>query len=195
MFVIENAIDPSLIHGVNANWPDESWRGWHRYRGKDSVKYGTRDAEMILRCAWPALYQIASVADRLAPPGSFPDWELSGAGMHMIPSGGHLSRHLDSDHMEATGWRRELSVVLFCNPEWEDDWGGAFSIDGESDVYPKFNQMVIFETTDTSAHEVRKVTGPEPRKTLSLFFWSTDPSAKKRPRAAFLDKLQNQPCR
>jgi Rps23 Pro-64 3,4-dihydroxylase Tpa1-like proline 4-hydroxylase len=114
----------------------------------------------------------------------FPDWDLQGAGLHEIPSGGHLRRHLDSDVMLATGWRRELSVVLFCNEQWQDDWGGKLIVQ-ETEITPRFGQMVVFETNDESWHEVTPVAAPQPRKTLSLFYWSKSATAGKRPSALF----------
>lgn len=185
MQIIDDAISPSLLRAVWADWPDENWIGWHLYYGENSIKYGTRDAELIRRGVWPALYALERTASVMADRrDAFADWDLFGAGMHMIPPGGHLARHLDSDIHARTGWRRELSCVLFANPDWNDDWGGEFVIDGLS-VQPKFNRAICFPAGEDAWHQVLPVTGPVPRCTLSLFFWSTRNSAGRRRVAEF----------
>lgn len=178
MIVIPNAVNRFDLNAVWSSWPDASWRGWHKYSGRDSVKYGTKSRFDIPAAALRAIEQMVdAVYLRIGTPGVkgnvFPDYELWGAGLHMIPPGGHLARHLDSAVMESTGWRREYSCVLSANPRWSDKWGGEFVLRDEV-VLPEFNQLVLFETTEDSYHEVRKVVGPEPRCTLAVFFWSTD---------------------
>ena len=175
--VIDDAIPPQLLRAIAATWPDESWRGWHHYNDGNSVKRATRDAEQIPRAAWPCLYAMANI---ITHPVGFPDWELQGSGLHEMPVGGRLGRHLDSDVMPATGWRRELSCVLFLN-ECE---GGEFVI-YEQAIEPKFNRLIVFATTDDAWHEVKTVRGSVPRRSLSLFYWSKNATDGKRAKAMF----------
>ena len=171
MIVIENAINPHLLRAAWATWPDKKWRGWHRYSGRDAEKYGTKSHHDITTAANACLMQMITAASEYVIDEAFPDLELHGAGMHMIPPSGYLAKHLDSSVMVSTGWRREYSCVLGVNPEWDAGWGGEFVMNGEI-VQPKFNQLILFETTDDSFHEVQKVRGPVTRCTLAVFFWS-----------------------
>ena len=180
MQIIDDAVTGHLLRALSATWPGSTWRGWHNYADKNSVKRATRDAEQLPRAAWPCLYEIASYVNH---PKAFPDWELAGAGLHEIPPGGHLRRHLDSDIMLGTGWRRELSLVLFVDP-WRPEWGGSLVV-REQIIEPKRNRLVIFACDDDAWHEVQPVTGPEPRRTLALFFWSTEPTDGLRKSACF----------
>ena len=179
--IIDNAIPHHLLRSLSATWPASSWRGWHHYKDGNSIKQTTRDAEQIPRAAWPCLHAMTRIVNHEC---GFPDWDLQGAGLHEIPSGGHLRRHLDSDVMLATGWKRELSIVLFCNEQWQDDWGGKLVV-GETEIVPKFGRMVVFATTDNSWHEVTQVSGPLARRTLSIFYWSHQPTEGKRSSALF----------
>lgn len=179
--IIDNAIPHHLLRSLSATWPEASWRGWHQYKDGNSIKRTTRDAEQIPRAAWPCLNAMARIVEHEC---GFPDWDLQGAGLHEIPSGGHLRRHLDSDVMLSTGWRRELSVVLFCNERWQEDWGGKLIVQ-QTEIVPRFGRMVVFETNDESWHEVTQVTGPLARRTLSVFYWSQEPTEGKRPTAMF----------
>jgi Rps23 Pro-64 3,4-dihydroxylase Tpa1-like proline 4-hydroxylase len=122
----------------------------------------------------------------VAGPPAFPDFTLYGAGLHEIPSQGWLSRHLDSTHHPITQWTRVASMVLFINSIWESDWGGELVVGG-TPVEPKQGRTVIMSTHDSAYHEVRKVTGPDSRKTLAMFWWSTVQGNQTRPSAQFMD--------
>lgn len=185
MEVIQDAIDPYLLRSLYASWPSDSWRGWHKYDDNNAYKYGSRSHLGLPVAAMPCILQIVeAVSDCIRMPDyCFPDLELHGAGLHMLPPGGYLRKHLDSSFMESTGWRREYSCVLGVSPEWEADIdGGEFILNGE-EVSPEFNQLVVFKTTEHSYHEVREVTGINPRLSLCVFYWSdrepTDPSRDK----------------
>jgi hypothetical protein len=177
MMIVDDAIPPQLLRSLAATWPEPSWRGWHHYQDGNSVKRATRDAEMLPRAAWPCLY---AMAETITHPVGFPDWELHGAGLHEMPVGGRLGRHLDSDVMPSTGWRRELSCVLFLN----ECQGGEFVI-ADQRIAPKFNRLIVFATTDDAWHEVLPVRGEVARRSLSVFYWSTQPTRAERSRALF----------
>lgn len=174
MEVIKNAIDPSLLRALYASWPKQDWRGWHRYKGKDANKYGSRAAGELPSIVMPCVLQmIDAITDTVdMPPYCFPDLELYGAGLHMLPPRGYLRKHLDSSYMESTGWKREYSCVLGVNPDWDSDIDGGDFVLNDQRVPLEFNQLVIFRTNDESFHEVLDVTGDVYRKTLCVFYWS-----------------------
>lgn len=182
MEVYDNAIDHAVAFAAIATWPAKDDRRWHRYQTPHQNKYATRDANGMTPAATECVRQIIEAVE--VPLWCFPDYDLHGAGMHVIPPGGWLSKHLDSDHHPITGWARRYSAVLCVNPHWDMKWGGAFEL-GDKTVYPSFNRLVIFETTDDAWHEVTKVTGPSPRCTISVFFWSADDGKRNRPQAEF----------
>ena len=154
-----------------ATWPDRKWPGWHHYKSKDADKYGTKSRHDIPFASMSCIMDMIAVASSHVIEGCFPDLELHGAGMHMIPPGGYLRKHLDSSVMESTGWRREYSCVLGVNPHW-GGWGGRFVMDGEEPISPEFNQMILFRTGEESFHQVTDVEGTVSRCTLAVFFWS-----------------------
>jgi len=180
--VINDAIPGYLLRSLAATWPAPAWRGWHTYNDANSTKRATRDAELLPRAAWPCLFHMAEFVTHST---AFPDWELHGAGLHEMPAGGHLRRHLDSDIMLGTGWRRELSLVLFID-EWQPEWGGNLVVRKQV-IEPQKNRLVIFACDEEAWHEVETVTGPHARRTLSLFFWSHGTTPGARPKAMFAE--------
>lgn len=177
--IIQNAIPISLCRAAEAAWPDQYWPFWHKYHGKTANKYGSMDRMRLPSACLAALDALAlAVADRIGE--SFIDYDLHAAGMHMLPPGGFLARHLDAEVHPTRLWTRTHSIVLNMNSQWDAPrWGGELVIetaDGEFVVEPKQGQAVVFETTGTW-HKVNHITLCESvccnpwRKTLALFAW------------------------
>ena len=186
MKIIENAINPLLFRSLWNFWPDQNSRIWHHYNDSNAQKYATKSHNDLPEIANQCIYQMIDVVSGFVEPYVFADLMLHGAGMHMLGTGGFLSRHLDSSLMESTGWKREYSCVLSVNPEWKPEWGGEFVLRDEK-VMPEFNQLTLFKCTDDSFHEVLEVKGPESRCTLCIFLWSlADQSNNIRKNAHFI---------
>jgi len=189
--VIENFAPPALLNSVAATWPRDDWPHWHRYHDQHSVKLASKDAHRLpdaarLVVGWMAGMNLHGLCDRKC----FPDLDLHGAGLHAILPGGHLARHLDGATHPLTGWRRELNAVLFVD-DWDPAWGGDLQFSDEharwtEAIEPRFNRLVLFTTGEKAFHEVKPVTGPQPRRTLSLFWWSHATPESKRDRAEFV---------
>lgn len=187
--IIENFAPPALLRAVAATWPREDWPHWHRYQDSNSIKWASKDAHRLPDAARLVIAAMAQIDVSKFAPGVdvFPDLDLHGAGLNMIPPGGHLGLHLDGAVHPLTGWRRELNAVLFV----DDVGGGALEFwnapDGviQAKIYPVRNRLVLFTTDSNSWHRVQVVPGPLPRRTISLFWWSTRPCESDRDHAEF----------
>lgn len=174
--VIDDWAEPELVRAAEAEWPEEHWPHWHRYGNgklttKDPLRHPPACGELIRRML------CLPVAELMGICGAFGDWNCHGAGLHAMPPGSQLGVHLDSDHHPLAGWTRACNAVLYVNSRWEPGWGGEFQLYdavGERvrrEVAPRFNRLVLFAPSDVSYHAVAPVTGPETRKTLTVFFW------------------------
>jgi Rps23 Pro-64 3,4-dihydroxylase Tpa1-like proline 4-hydroxylase len=164
---IRNFIPRSIAIAASNAIPDENWQWWHRYNNKNSIKYGSTDHLRFPNSCRIALEEIGR--NFLAPWNSFPDFDYHAGGIHMLPPGGWLSGHYDAEYHPLFSWKRVGSLVWFANQEWKNEWGGHLIVDKEV-VVPEFNKLIYFNT-DKCWHEVTKITGPEYRKTLALFYW------------------------
>ena len=203
--IIEDFAPAGLLRAVAATWPRDDWPHWHRYDDENAVKLGSKDAHRLPDAARQVLSLMAMIdvgrldppSSILHPPSSFPDLDLHGAGLHAILPGGHLGLHLDGAVHPLTGWRRELNAVLFVD-DWESAWGGELEFwQSETSgpmavIQPARNSLVLFSTREEAWHRVAPVTGPRPRRTLSMFWWSNQPSDCRRMRAEFQPSHGNQ---
>lgn len=113
--------------------------------------------------------------------GLIPDPHFFGGAFHQILPGGKLDIHADFNRDERRKLDRRLNVLLYLNPEWQEDWGGHLQLwDRQMQrcvhrIAPVLNRCVVFSTTDTSFHG-----HPEPlacpehrtRNSLALYYYS-----------------------
>jgi hypothetical protein len=93
----------------------------------------------------------------------FPDPYLQGAGYHCIPRGGKFDVHVDRNTAYSTGLVRRLSLLIYLNKDWKEQYGGELELwskDGQQReviIEPTFNRTAIFEITDENYHGVPSV--------------------------------------
>jgi hypothetical protein len=188
--IIENAIPRSLILAAEAAWPDQLWPYWHRYNGATANKYGSMDRSRIPAACLAALDALAlAVADHIGD--SFIDYDLHAAGMHMMPPGGFLARHLDAECHPIRPWKRTHSIVMSINSAWGELCGGELIIEPDTMIGVEPGRAVIFETAGTW-HQVNRVNTDVSglyRKTLALFAWQIDHNCDGRTSANFQKSL------
>lgn len=154
---------PALCRSAAATWPEQVWPHWYMYNDDHAVKFATKDPGRLTHPCRLLCDLLAAECE--CPPDAFVDFDLHGAGMQWLPSGGYLRRHQDSARHPLLGWYRAWNAVLFLS----ECAGGELVIDGCDTVAPAVGRLVMF--APTIPHQVLPVTSGD-RKTLCLFWWS-----------------------
>ncbi len=197
--LLEGFLDPTLAHQAAAEFPEPSTEAWTQYKHQNENKLG-----MAKRDLFPPL--LAELADDLNSArfvswlsrltgisGLMADPSLEGGGLHQSARGGFLNVHTDfSHHHYQKRWRRRINLILYLNPRWQPEWGGAIELwdTGMRRCVVKYpplvNHALIFNTDEKSLHGFPEpLTCPEgvSRKSLALYYYTLDEVSRVSPRS------------
>jgi Rps23 Pro-64 3,4-dihydroxylase Tpa1-like proline 4-hydroxylase len=142
---------------------------------------------------------VSLIAELTGCQNLYSDPGLHGGGWHAHPPGGKLNVHKDYSLHPKTGLQRKFNLLVYLNPDYETGWGGELGLwsngpDNQPDslarvIEPKFNQAVIFDTTQDSWHGLEipnRFPSGQDRKSLALYYLTDPPQfVDQRQRALF----------
>lgn len=195
-------LSDELVRGAYNEVPAKDWPNWSASYDNDCER-GKRTTSKVADVGplTDSLFRLLNhvdfvrcLAELTGIPGLQADPLLHGAGLHVTEPGGHLSPHLDYALHPKLGLERRLNLVLFLNPEWRVEWGGAFELwddearKVESQIVPEAGKMVIWVPGDEAYHATQKVADdcPHPRATCAVYYLSDPRAGAKRKRALFV---------
>jgi Rps23 Pro-64 3,4-dihydroxylase Tpa1-like proline 4-hydroxylase len=133
--LLEDFLEPATAMAMAEQFPQSGSSAWTQYKHANENKLGMAKRQLFP----PAL---AAVTDELNSP-EFVAWiseltgipdlmadpMLEGGGLHQSGRGGYLNVHTDfSMHHFHSNWRRRVNLILYLNPEWREEWGGAIEL-------------------------------------------------------------------
>ncbi len=190
--VVDDFFPPQLLRAVALAWPDPSWHGWYVYANERQYKRASDLVSPLHGYLAETLHLLAmlDVGRWLSLEHTVADLSLYGAGLHELPPGGFVARHLDASHHARLGLARAWSAALYVHEQWEPHWGGALELlsDAEPVVVPPLpGRLVVFACGNSSWHAVGPVACPPgfSRRSLSLFGYGPPGGSVTRPRAQF----------
>ena len=188
---IENLVDPAFAREVTTAYPTFDSA---TVQGRQFKSVNERKKVQITN---PALFPepVARLNEALAStefladlsyitniPNLLADPQLIGGGIHVTGPGGRLDVHVDFNYIESRKLHRQLNLLLYLNPEWDERWGGHIQLWDkgvtacEATFAPALNRCVIFETSNISFHGVTPVTpdAPFPRKSFATYYYTRE---------------------
>jgi hypothetical protein len=171
--IIDDFFEPKIADGLAREIPDFDSPIWAEYNNPIEIKKLCNRWDKFPPLTYSVLTHLNSpgFVDNLAVlvgEKLFPDPGLNGGGWHTHRAGGKLNTHLDYSIHPKLGLERRLNLIVYLQPEWCEEYGGALglwesSADGKHPAELKvqigcnFNRAVIFDTSQNSWHGL-----PEP---------------------------------
>lgn len=210
--VIDGFFTDAFARELAAEFPDfqrkTSWQynRYHRYQSALEDKYvcnawdafGPASYRAFTFLNSPGFVELLRLSVRMDGP-LYADPGLHGGGFHGHARLGCLNPHLDYARHAKTGLARHLNILVYLNPDWQEDWGGHLGLYDANPVQlgpgelreriaPAFNRAVIFQTPGAWHGLCEPITCPEGqmRKSLATYYL-TEPNAQteQRTRALF----------
>lgn len=186
--VIDQLLPDTVAHDLAARFPAPNFAGFQR-RDNDhqQFKQGRLQESYFAGIDPIARHMLLLFNDHVfldflekltGIKGLIADPHFFGGAFHQILPGGKLDIHADFNRDERRQLDRRINVLLYLNPDWQDDWGGHLEL-WQPDmsacahkIAPLLNRCVIFNTTDSSYHgHPEPLACPPERTRNSLAFY------------------------
>ena len=197
--LVKEFLEPQVAEAIAGEFPEPNTDAWTQYKHHNENKLGMAKRELFPQVlgevtdalnspsfvSW--LSELTGIPDLVSDPG------LEGGGLHQSSRGGFLNVHTDfSHHHYHKNWRRRVNLILYLNPEWHAEWGGAIELwdagmrSCRVKYLPLLNHVLIFDTNEKSLHGF-----PEPldcpegfsRKSVALYYYTIEQDSKYSPRS------------
>jgi 2-oxoglutarate-Fe(II)-dependent oxygenase superfamily protein len=192
--LLKDFLDSGTALAMAQQFPQPTSDAWTQYKHANENKLGMPKRELFpaaIRAVTDELNSpefVAWVSELTGIPGLMADPMLEGGGLHQSGPGGYLNVHTDfSMHHFHTHWRRRVNLILYLNPGWHEEWGGALELWEQKMVRcaakypPLLNHALIFTTDERSLHGFPDpLTCPqgESRKSLALYYYTVEQDRK-----------------
>ncbi|PYV00900.1 MAG: proline hydroxylase [Acidobacteria bacterium] len=175
-------------------FPHPSGVEWTQYKHTNENKLGMPKRDLFPSTLGAVTDELNSrefvawLSELTGIPNLIADPMLEGGGLHQSGPGGYLNVHTDfSMHHYHRPWHRRVNLILYLNPEWCEEWGGALELWERGMVRcgakypPLLNHALIFATDERSLHGFPDpLTCPEGtwRKSLALYYCTVEQDKK-----------------
>ncbi len=186
--IVDDFLPPDVAAAAAEEFAGLDTDGWQLYTDEgNTLKLATSDEDRM----GPLLRQlVAQFNSRVfieflealtGIQGLVPDPHLHGGGLHQLNPGGFLNVHADFNYHEHIRLDRRINALLYVNPGWKQEWGGAFELwtpdmsECAVKVPPVLNRLAVFSTTSTSYHgNPDPVTCPpgNARRSLAFYYYT-----------------------
>jgi len=196
---LKDFLDREVAAEMASEFPDMATDAWTRYKHQNENKLGLAKREMFPQLLGEVVDELNSdafvhwLSELTGIPNLVSDDMLEGGGLHQSTTGGFLNVHTDfSNHHYHKHWRRQVNLILYLNPKWDEQWGGALELwDREmrhciTKVPPLFNDALIFRTDEISYHgfpDPLRCPTTESRKSLALYYYTVESEGEVKTRS------------
>jgi 2-oxoglutarate-Fe(II)-dependent oxygenase superfamily protein len=192
--LLKDFLEPETALAMAAEFPRPTSDAWTQYKHANENKLGMPKREFFPPTVGAVTDELNSpefvawVSELTGIPNLIADPMLEGGGLHQSGPGGYLNVHTDfSMHHFHAHWHRRVNLILYLNPNWHEEWGGAIELWARgmkrcvAKYAPLINHALVFTTDERSLHGFPDpLTCPtgESRKSLALYYYTVEHDKK-----------------
>lgn len=186
--VLDGFLPPAVLQMAVSNFPNErktgdrvfdiSYGGHHK---RQILPYDCSDQARALFHFLNSQAVLQFLEGLTGIEGLIPDPYFEGGGFHEISAGGLLGVHADFRIHERLHLQRRLNLLIYLNPDWDEQWGGRLELWDrsmtrcEAQISPILNRCVVFNTDAESFHghpEPLKTPDGVKRRSIALYYYT-----------------------
>jgi len=194
--VIDNFLETSIIEKIYQDFPKKNQIQYYEYNNLLEKKLAMDNLDLLPDSTREALLSFNSpnflnfLEELTGIEGLIPDPYLRGGGVHKSPKNGKLDVHIDFNMHPKLNLERRINVLLYLNKDWKEEYNGDLQLwkgkkeneihtleKLEKRIYPIFNRLVIFNTSENSYHGFpQPIQCPEGvfRNSLALYYYTAN---------------------
>jgi 2OG-Fe(II) oxygenase superfamily len=188
--LLKDFLMPETALAMAMEFPRPTSEAWTQYKHANENKLGMPKREFFPQTLGAVTDELNSpefvawVSQLTGIPNLIADPMLEGGGLHQSGPGGYLNVHTDfSMHHFHAHWHRRVNLILYLNPNWHEDWGGAIELWERgmtrrvAQYPPLVNHALVFTTDERSLHGFPDpLTCPQgqSRKSLALYYYTIE---------------------
>ena len=203
-WVIDNFLKQEVINEIAAKWPDPEDSRWHK--GHPTIEGNPNILEQGMRGISKLENMPGSISKIMdyfhsseflvdfeeIGDGLIPDKTMRWSGMRTMLPGSFQLIHSDARKCPTTNRRKEWTVLLYTQPNWEIGPLEIWDDNREKCTHkllPKYNRAVVFKNSATSFHGVPEVNFE--RRALTFSIMSEEPAEEERHKAWFVARPED----
>ena len=181
-FILDDLLPENLTSEIYQNFPEDS-----EYILKDTFREKKLDFNQSNLYKYPAVEKIVdaflmrNVVESISNITKINDMEsdksLYAGGINRLDRGHFLNPHIDNSHDAKKEKYRRLNLLFYITPIMSEENGGNFElwdekIENPLRIVPKFNRLIVVETTKYSWHSVDPILNDIKRCGIRIYYFS-----------------------
>lgn len=210
--VIDNFLKEDVLEHIIEEFPHYDAEEWLAYNNPLEDKKTSNVWHLMPKYTY-SLFQYLNSHDfteylsDLVGEKLYADYGLHGGGLHCHSDGGNLNPHMDYSIHPKINLQRFLNIIIYVSPGMKEEFGGHLGLWEHDDkniqpgklateVFPKCNRAILFNTTQNSWHGMsRGLSLPKEifRSSLAIYYLrEPDKNAAKRGKALFAPRKEQK---
>ena len=178
--IIDDLFTESCLDKLIEDFPPADAKLWQRWVNQYEDKFSSTEGDLLMPSSIQSFLRFLNSAQFVrfceaisGINGLITDPFYHGAGITQVLPGGRLGVHKDFNRHRYTGLERTLSLFVYLNKDWPQQFGGDLELWDEHQcqvkIPPRFNRLILFLNQENGLHgHPTPLSCPTDRRRISI---------------------------